>query len=109
MSFLTVLIALLAFGFLIFVHELGHYIAARLTGIKVYEFSIGMGPKIFSKKRKDGIDYSLRALPIGGYVAMEGEDEESNNPLAFNKKPAWPRTNSPRHPHTIFNASAAIE
>jgi regulator of sigma E protease len=50
-----------------------------------------MGPKIFSKKGKDGVDYSLRALPIGGYVAMEGEDEESNNPLAFNKKPAWQR------------------
>ena len=59
MNFLTVLIALLAFGFLIFVHELGHYIAARLTGIKVYEFSIGMGPKlVWYDSKKTGIRWS---------------------------------------------------
>ena len=86
-----IIIAIFVFGFMIFVHELGHFLFAKKFNVAINEFSIGMGPKIFSKKGKDGIDYSLRALPIGGYVAMEGEDEESNNPLAFNKKPAWQR------------------
>lgn len=86
-----IIIAIFVFGFMIFVHELGHFLFAKKFNVAINEFSIGMGPKIFSKKGKDGVDYSLRALPIGGYVAMEGEDEESNNPLAFNKKPAWQR------------------
>jgi regulator of sigma E protease len=91
MIVLYIIIAIFVFGFMIFVHELGHFLFAKKFNVAINEFSIGMGPKIFSKKGKDGIDYSLRALPIGGYVAMEGEDEESNNPLAFNKKPAWQR------------------
>jgi regulator of sigma E protease len=91
MIVLYIFIAIFVFGFMIFIHELGHFLFAKKFKVAINEFSIGMGPKIFSKKGKDGVDYSLRALPIGGYVAMEGEDEESNNPLAFNKKPAWQR------------------
>jgi len=91
MIVLYILIAIFVFGFMIFIHELGHFLFAKKFNVAINEFSVGMGPKIFSKKGKDGVDYSLRLLPIGGYVAMEGEDEESENPLAFNKKPAWQR------------------
>lgn len=95
MNFLTVLIALLAFGFLIFVHELGHYIAARLTGIKVYEFSIGMGPKlVWYDSKRSGIRYKLCMFPIGGYVSMaDGEDESapSDDPRAFSNQRPWKR------------------
>ncbi len=76
---------------MIFIHELGHFLFAKKFNVAINEFSIGMGPKIFSKKGKDGVDYSLRALPIGGFVAMEGEDEESNHPDAFPKKAPWKR------------------
>ena len=68
------------FGFLIFIHELGHYIAARICGVGVIEFAIGMGPKIFSHvSKKTGIRYSVRLLPFGGFVNMvgEGTDEEA--------------------------------
>lgn len=88
---LYILIAILAFGFLIFIHELGHYLFAKKFGVAITEFSLGMGPKIISKKGKDGVDYSLRLLPFGGFVAMDGENEDSDNPRAFNKKPAWQR------------------
>ncbi|MBE6624196.1 MAG: RIP metalloprotease [Ruminococcaceae bacterium] len=91
MVVLYILIAIFTFGFLIFIHELGHFLFAKKFGVAITEFSIGMGPKIFSKKGKDGVDYSLRAFPIGGFVAMVGEEEESDNPNAFNKKPAWQR------------------
>lgn len=91
MIFLYILIAILVFGFLIFVHELGHFIFAKIFGVAITEFSLGMGPKLISKKGKDGVEYSLRALPIGGFVAMVGEDEESDDPNAFDKKPAWQR------------------
>ena len=87
-----IIIAILLFGLLIFVHELGHFIAARIFKVAINEFSIGMGPKLFSKtSEKTGIAYSLRALPVGGYVSMAGEDEESDNPNAFDKKPVWQR------------------
>ncbi|MBR4072272.1 MAG: site-2 protease family protein [Clostridia bacterium] len=89
---LYVLIAILIFGFLIFIHEGGHFLFARLFKVSVKEFAIGMGPKILSKKsQKSGIAYSLRLFPIGGFVSMEGEDEESDDPNAFNKKPVWQR------------------
>ena len=91
MIILYILLAILVFGFLILVHELGHFIFAKKFGVSITEFSIGMGPKILSKKGKDGVDYSLRALPIGGFVAMVGEEEDSDDPNAFNKKPAWQR------------------
>ncbi len=91
MIVLYILIAILVFGFLIFIHELGHFIFAKKFGVTITEFSLGMGPKIISKKGKDGVEYALRALPIGGFVAMVGEEEDSDDPNAFNKKPAWQR------------------
>ena len=91
MIILYILIAILVFGFLILIHELGHFLFAKKFGVSIYEFSIGMGPKIISKTGKDGVEYSLRAFPIGGFVSMVGEDEESDDPNSFTKKPAWQR------------------
>ncbi len=83
---------MLVFGVLILVHELGHYIAARIFGVHIFEFAIGMGPKIFSKtSKKTGIAYSLRLFPIGGFVSMAGEDEESEEEGALCNKPVWQR------------------
>lgn len=74
---MTILIAILAFGILILIHELGHYLTARLFDVQIYEFSIGMGPKILSKtSKKTGIAYSWRLLPFGGFVSMAGEDDD---------------------------------
>ena len=88
----TVIIALLVFGFLIFIHEFGHYITARIFKVTIKEFSIGMGPKlVWYESKKTGITYGISMFPIGGYVAMVGEDEDSEDPNAFNKKPAWQR------------------
>lgn len=88
----TVIAAVLVFGFLIFIHEFGHYITARIFKVSITEFSIGMGPRLlWYDSKKTGIRYSLAMFPIGGYVAMVGEDEESDDPNAFNKKPAWQR------------------
>ena len=78
------------FGVLIAVHEFGHFGAAKLFGIRVNEYSIGMGPTLFKKKRGE-TEYSLRALPIGGFCAIEGEDGESDDPRAFTRKPLWQR------------------
>ncbi len=91
MIVLYILIAIFVFGFMIFIHELGHFMFAKKFKVAISEFSIGMGPKLFSKKGKDGVDYSLRLFPIGGFVAMIGESEDSDDPNAFNKKPAWQR------------------
>jgi len=77
-----ILIAVFAFGVLIFVHELGHFLVAKACGVKVTEFSMGMGPKLLSRQGKETL-YSLRALPVGGFCAMEGEDESSDDPRAF--------------------------
>ena len=89
---LYILIAILMFGSLIFVHELGHFLTARLFHVTIYEFAIGMGPKLISwKSKKNGTAYSLRLLPIGGFVSMAGEDEESDDDGALNKKPVWQR------------------
>ncbi|MBQ2730382.1 MAG: RIP metalloprotease RseP [Clostridia bacterium] len=91
-NILQILLAILLFGFLVFIHEGGHFLFARLFKVTVNEFAIGMGPKIISKKsKKSGIVYSIRALPFGGFVSMAGEDEESDDPNAFNKKPVWQR------------------
>lgn len=88
----TIIIAILVFSFLIFIHEFGHYIFARIFKVSITEFSIGMGPKlVWYDSKKTGIRYALSAIPIGGYVAMVGEDGESEDPNAFNKKPAWQR------------------
>lgn len=86
----TILLTILVFGVIITLHELGHFIAARLFGVRVNEFSYGMGPKLFSWKGKE-TQYSIRLLPIGGYVAMEGEDEESIDGRAFCNKAPWKR------------------
>lgn len=83
-----IIIAVLFFGFIIAIHEFGHFICAKLSKVKVNEFSIGMGPAIFKKKGKE-TQYSLRLLPIGGYVSMEGEDGESDAPGAFGNAPTW--------------------
>jgi len=88
----TIIIALLVFGFLIFIHEFGHYITARIFKVSITEFSIGMGPKLlWYDSKKTGIRYSLAMFPIGGFVAMVGENEESDDPNSFDKKPAWQR------------------
>ena len=92
MKILYILLAVFIFGMLITVHELGHYIFARIFKVKIYEFSIGMGPKIFSvRSKKTDIKYSLGIFPIGGYVSMAGEDEESDEPNSLDKKPVWQR------------------
>lgn len=83
-----VIVAILFFGLIIAIHELGHFISAKLFKVKVNEFSLGMGPAIF-KKKKGETQYALRCLPIGGYVSMEGEDEESEDDRAFCKKKWW--------------------
>ena len=80
-----ILIAILAFGVIVFVHELGHFLAAKACGVKVLEFAVGMGPRLLHV-RKGETEYSLRALPMGGFCAMEGEEESSNDPRAFNNQ-----------------------
>lgn len=85
---ITFLLTVLLFLILIFPHELGHFIAAKLSGVQVNEFAVGMGPALIKRKRGETL-YSLRLVPIGGYCAMEGENEESDNPHAFNNKKAW--------------------
>lgn len=86
----TVLITILLFGAIIFIHELGHFTCAKLSGVTVKEFALGMGPTIFSRVSR-GTKYALRLLPIGGYVSMEGEDEDSDDENAFFKKPVYKR------------------
>ncbi len=85
-----VLLAILLFGALIAVHEFGHFITAKLTGVRVNEFAIGMGPAIFKKKWGETL-YALRIFPFGGYCAMEGEDGESKDPRAFSRRPLFSR------------------
>ena len=85
-----IIAALVIFAILVIVHEGGHFFTAKAAGIRVNEFSIGMGPLLLQKQSKETL-YSVRALPIGGYVSMEGEDEESDDERAFNNKPAWAR------------------
>ncbi|MDR0952553.1 MAG: site-2 protease family protein [Oscillospiraceae bacterium] len=84
-----IVIAIIIFGVLITVHELGHFISAKLLGVKVTEFAVGMGPALFKRQRGETL-YALRALPIGGFCAME-EDEESDDPRAFVNKAWWKR------------------
>lgn len=87
---MSVLFAILLFSLLIFVHELGHFVAAKLSGVQVNEFSMFMGPALWSKQVGETL-YSLRLIPIGGYCAMEGEDGDSDNPRAFDKAAWWKR------------------
>lgn len=89
---MSIIVAILIFGFLILIHEFGHYIMARTFKVGINEFAIGMGPKLLTKtSKKTGIAYSLRALPIGGFVSMVGEDEDNEAENSLNKKPVWQR------------------
>lgn len=85
-----IVIALLVFGLIVTVHEFGHFICAKLSGIKVLEFAVGMGPKIVQKKFGETM-YSLRILPVGGYCAMEGEDSSGDDPRSFRNAKLWKR------------------
>lgn len=89
-TLVTILITILVFGVIIFIHELGHFIAAKASGIKVHEFALGMGPTLFHFTKGE-TKYALRLFPIGGFVSMEGEDAESDDERAFSKKPVWKR------------------
>ena len=84
------LVAVLLFLILIIIHEFGHFIAAKLLGVRVNEFAVGFGPKLFSKKFGE-TKYAVNLIPLGGYCAMEGEDEVSSDDRAFCNKPAWRR------------------
>lgn len=86
-----VILALLLLGVLIMAHEAGHYLAARACGIEVQEFAMGMGPLLCKWKNKHGTQFSLRALPIGGFCQFYGEDEDVNDPRAFNNQAVWKR------------------
>lgn len=87
---LLIVIAILLFGLIIFIHEFGHFFMAKLSGIRVNEFAIGMGPTLLHFTKGE-TKYALRLFPIGGFCAMEGEDGESNDDGAFNRKPVWKR------------------
>lgn len=87
---MNIILIILVFGVIVFFHEFGHFIVAKLNKISVTEFAIGMGPAIFSFQRKE-TKYSLRLLPLGGYCLMMGEDEESDDENAFGNKPVWAR------------------
>ena len=79
---ITTVVSVFIFGLVVMIHELGHFVCAKKAGIQVNEFSIGMGPALFSRV-KNGTRYSIRALPVGGYVSMEGEDEELSEDEQF--------------------------
>lgn len=85
-----IVFAILIFSFLIFIHEFGHFIAAKLSGVQVNEFSMFMGPAIVKWQRGETL-YSIRCIPIGGFCAMEGEDEDSDSPRSFQKAAWWKR------------------
>ncbi len=87
---LTLISSILVFSAIVLVHEYGHYKAAKSVGIRVYEFAIGMGPTLF-KREKNGTIYSLRAVPIGGFVQMEGEEEDVRTSTSFSTKTVWQR------------------
>lgn len=87
---LYAILAILLFGLLVGIHEFGHFAVAKLCGVKVLEFALGMGPAIWQKQGKETL-YSLRIVPFGGYCAMMGEDEESNDPRAFTNQAPWKR------------------
>lgn len=86
-----VLLAFVVLLFMVLIHETGHYTAGKILGFQINEFAIGMGPKIFSKKKKNGEVFSLRIFPLGGFCAFEGEDADKDNPRAFNNQKPWKR------------------
>ena len=87
---MSILFAILLFSFLIFIHELGHFAAAKLSGVRVNEFSLFMGPALWKKQVGETL-YAVRLVPIGGYCAMEGEDGDSDDPHSFDKAAWWKR------------------
>ena len=90
MTVFYIFVAILFFGILILAHEFGHFITAKLSGVQVNEFALFMGPAIWKKQKGETL-YSLRCIPIGGYCAMEGEDEDSDNTRAFGNAKVWKR------------------
>ena len=100
MTIVYILAAVLIFGFLIAIHELGHFMTAKLCGVRVNEYALGMGPALW-QKQKGETTYSLRAFPVGGYCAMEGEEEDSDDPRALNRQGFWAKL-------LIFAAGAAM-
>ena len=97
---LYIIVAILIFGVLIATHELGHFATAKLLGVKVNEFSVGMGPAVYKREKGETL-YSVRVLPIGGYCAMEGEDDDSADPRAFGRAAGWKK-------FIILSAGAAM-
>ena len=87
---MSILFAVALFSLLIFLHELGHFVAAKLSGVRVNEFSMFMGPAIWKKQKGETL-YSIRCIPIGGYCAMEGEDGGSDDPHSFDRASWWKR------------------
>ena len=87
---MSVLFAILLFSILIFIHEFGHFAAAKLSGVQVNEFAIFMGPVLWKKQIGETL-YSVRLIPIGGFCAMEGEEEDTDNPRSFQKAAWWKR------------------
>ena len=88
MNILLIIFAIILFNLIVFVHEFGHFFTAKSFGVKVNEFAIGMGPKILTFQKGETL-YSLRLFPIGGFCDMEGEDEESQDERAFDKRKPW--------------------
>ena len=86
----SIIFAVLIFSLLIFVHELGHFLTAKLSGVQVNEFAMFMGPAIWKKQKGETL-YSIRCIPFGGYCAMEGEDSDTDNPRSFQKAAWWKR------------------
>lgn len=87
---LAIVLTILFFGLTIMIHETGHFVAAKLSGIRVNEFAVGMGPRLFHWGKGE-TKYSLRAFPVGGYLAMDGEQSGSDDPRSFGKKPVYQR------------------
>lgn len=86
-----VVVAILALLVMVMIHEFGHYVAGKILGFKIEEFSVGFGPKIVQKRKKNGELFSLRAIPLGGYCALDGEDENSESTTGFNNQKPWKR------------------
>ena len=89
-TIISILLTVLLLSILVFVHEFGHFIVAKLMGIRVLEFALFMGPKIFSFKKGETV-YSLRCIPLGGFCSLEGEETTSDDDKAFSNKPWYKR------------------
>ena len=93
---MTIIWFIIVLGAIVLVHEFGHYLFAKLFKVYVYEYSIGMGPRLFKLKKKNGeTEYSIRAIPLGGFVSLAGEEVEDNKKIPKTRKlqakPAWQR------------------